>query len=82
MSSGMARVGWGPITTNCVLVAGDRVRVARGVVGRLGRVSSTGLGHVHVRYDDGGREVVDLTRRPLWLLQPAEPTIGDQMSSS
>lgn len=56
---------------NCVslLVAGDRVRVSHGVFGRLGRVSSTSPGHVFIRYDDGAREMVDPTRRPLWLLR-------------
>jgi len=46
---------------------GERVRVSRGVFGRLGRVSSTSAGHIVIHYDDGAREVVDLTRRQLWV---------------
>jgi hypothetical protein len=68
MSTTTASIGYEPITTSCLVVAGARVRVARGVVGRLGRISSTTPGHVLVRYDDGGRDVVDLARRPLWVL--------------
>jgi hypothetical protein len=48
--------------------SGDRVRVAYGVFGRLGRVRSTSPGHVLVQYDRGGREVIDLTRRPVWII--------------
>lgn len=50
-------------------VAGDRVRVSRGILGRLGRVSSTSPGHFFIHYDDGGRELVDPTRRQMWLLR-------------
>jgi hypothetical protein len=49
--------------------AGDRVRVAHGVFGRLGRVRSLSPGHILVHYDDGGRELVDLTRRRLWVVR-------------
>jgi hypothetical protein len=44
------------------------VRVASGVFGRLGRVRSTSPGHVLVQYDRGGREIIDLTRRPVWVI--------------
>jgi hypothetical protein len=57
-----------PVSCASLLIAGDRVRVAHGVFGRLGRVSSTSPGHVFVRYDDGAREMIDPTRRPLWVL--------------
>ncbi|UNB49910.1 hypothetical protein [Mycolicibacterium sp. YH-1] len=52
-----------------LLAAGDRVRVSHGVLGRLGRVSSTSPGHICVRYDDGARELVDPSRRQMWLLR-------------
>ena len=51
-----------------VFVAGDRVRVAHGVFGRLGRVRLVSPGHVLVHYDDGSRQLVDTTRRQLWVL--------------
>lgn len=51
------------------LATGDRVRVAHGVFGRLGRVRSLSPGHVLIDYDDGGRQLVDLTRRRMWLLR-------------
>jgi hypothetical protein len=50
-------------------VAGDRVRVASGVFGRLGRIRSISPGHILVQYDRGGREVIDPTRRPLWIVK-------------
>jgi hypothetical protein len=50
-------------------VAGDRVRVSHGILGRLGRVSSTSPGHFVIHYDDGARELVDPTRRQMWLLR-------------
>ncbi|HTI74598.1 MAG TPA: hypothetical protein VL634_06350 [Mycobacterium sp.] len=56
-----------------VLRAGDRVRVASGVLGRLGRIRSTSVGHVLVQYDLGEREVIDLTRRPLWVIRTQPP---------
>ncbi len=49
--------------------AGDRVRVAHGVFGRVGRVHSTPPGHVVVQYDCGGREIIDLTRRSIWIVE-------------
>ncbi|CAM3308427.1 KOW domain-containing protein [Mycolicibacterium frederiksbergense] len=52
-----------------VLVAGDRVRVSQGILGRVGRVSSTSPGYIFVHYDDGARELVDPTRRQIWLLR-------------
>ncbi|WP_164478394.1 hypothetical protein [Mycolicibacterium stellerae] len=55
--------------SSLVPVAGDRVRVAHGVFGRLGRVSSTTPGHIVVQYDRGGREIIDQTRRSVWVLQ-------------
>jgi hypothetical protein len=51
------------------LAAGDRVRVAHGVFGRLGWVSSTSPGHVVVQYDRGGREIIDPTRRSVWIIK-------------
>ena len=51
------------------LAAGDRVRVAHGVFGRLGWVSSTSPGHVVVHYDRGGREIIDRTRRSVWIIK-------------
>ena len=68
MSTTATSISYEPVTASCLVVAGARVRVARGVVGRLGQISSTTPGHVLVRYDDGGREVIDLARRPLWVL--------------
>ena len=50
------------------LAAGDRVRVASGVSGNPGRVRSITAGHILVHYDRGGREVVDPTRRPVWVI--------------
>ncbi|SCX32642.1 hypothetical protein SAMN02799620_05652 [Mycolicibacterium fluoranthenivorans] len=50
-------------------VAGDRVRVSHGILGRPGRVSSISPGHFFIHYDDGARELVDPTRRQIWLLQ-------------
>lgn len=58
----------GPARAHHVPVPGDRIRVASGVFGRLGRVRSTSPGHVLVEYDAGGREVVDPTRRALWIV--------------
>ena len=57
-----------PAAAHTLPVAGDRVRVAHGVFGRLGRVRSTAPGHVVVHYDRGGREIIDITRRPLWII--------------
>jgi hypothetical protein len=51
------------------LAAGDRVRVAHGVFGRLGWVSSISPGHVVVQYDRGGREIIDPTRRSVWIIK-------------
>lgn len=51
------------------LVAGDRVRVAYGVFGRFGHVRSTSPGHVLVHYDDGSRELIEASRRPIWILR-------------
>lgn len=48
--------------------AGDRVRVAHGVFGRVGRVHSTSPGHVVVHYESGGREIIDITRRTIWVI--------------
>lgn len=48
--------------------AGDRVRVAHGIFGRLGRVRSTSPGHIVVHYDCGGREIIDLTRRSILVI--------------
>ncbi|OBI17423.1 hypothetical protein A5712_02535 [Mycobacterium sp. E2327] len=58
----------GPARAHHAPMAGDRVRVASGVFGRLGRIRSTSPGHVLVEYDAGGREVVDPTRRALWVV--------------
>jgi preprotein translocase subunit YajC len=52
-----------PTPSHRALAAGDRVRVASGVFGRLARVRSTSPGHVFVQYDHGDREVIDPTRR-------------------
>ncbi|MCV7156523.1 hypothetical protein [Mycolicibacterium brisbanense] len=51
------------MSAQLVLTAGDRVRVASGVFGRLGWVRSTSPGYALVHYDHGDREVIDLTRR-------------------
>ena len=48
------------------LAAGDRVLVASGVSGRLGRIRSISPGHIVVHYDRGGRDIIDPTRRPIW----------------
>lgn len=48
--------------------AGDRVRVAHGVFGKLGTITSTSPGHVVVHYDRGDREIVDPTRRSIWII--------------
>lgn len=48
--------------------AGDRVRVAHGVFGKLGTITSTSPGHVVVHYDRGDREIVDPTRRSIWIV--------------
>lgn len=56
------------ISSHVVLTVGDRVRVAHGVFGRLGRVCSTSPGHVVVQYDRGGREIIDHTRRSMWIV--------------
>ena len=53
------------------LEVGDRVRVSSGVLGRLGQVRSISPGHILVHYDCAGREVIDLTRRPVWVVEPA-----------
>lgn len=50
------------------LAAGDRVRVATGVFGSPARVRSISAGHILVHYDCGGREVIDPTRRAVWLI--------------
>jgi len=63
------RFGPTPTASPSQIVAGDRVRVAHGVFGRLGRVRSISPGHVLVHYDDGGRQLVDPTRRRLWVLR-------------
>jgi hypothetical protein len=60
-------VRFGP--TPNALVAGDRVRVAHGVFGRLGRVSMLSPGHVLVDFDDGSRQLVDVTRRRIWVVR-------------
>jgi hypothetical protein len=52
-----------------VPAAGDRVRVAHGVFGRIGWVRSTSPGHVVVHYESGGREIIDLTRRTIWIIE-------------
>ncbi|GAA2420198.1 hypothetical protein A7G45_01950 [Mycolicibacterium llatzerense] len=62
-------VDWVVMTATRPPLAGDRVRVSHGVFGRLGRVSSTSAGHFVIRYDDGAREVIDPTRRQLWVQQ-------------
>jgi|GEM_PF-5255667 len=49
--------------------AGDRVRVAHGIFGRVGQVRSAPPGHVVVHYDCGGREIIDLTRRSIWIVE-------------
>ena len=64
-TAGLAR----PRPAHVLPAAGDRVRVASGVFGRLGRVLSTSPGHVLVQYDRGGREVIDPTRRPVWIIE-------------
>lgn len=69
MKSGAATVNQVLSATTDALVAGDRVRVAYGVFGRLGWVSSTSPGCVLVRYDDGARDVIDPTRRPVWIVR-------------
>lgn len=51
------------MSSQLVLATGDRVRVASGVLGRLGWVRSISPGYVLVQYDHGERQVVDLTRR-------------------
>ena len=50
------------------LAAGVRVRVASGVFGRTGHVRSISPGHILVHYDCGGREFIDPTRRPVWVI--------------
>ncbi len=67
MKGSVAEGNWMPVRTSRP-VAGDRVRVAHGVYGRLGWVSSTSPGSVLVRYDDGAREVVEHTRRAVWVV--------------
>ncbi len=67
--SQIGMVGSAQTASSCFPVTGDRIRVARGVLGRLGRVGSTSPGHVVVHYDDGGREIVDPSRRPLFVLR-------------
>lgn len=52
------------------LSAGDRVRVASGVLGHPGRIRSISAGHILVHYDHGGREVIDPSRRPVWVVAP------------
>lgn len=47
---------------------GDRIRVAHGVFGRTGKVRAAIAGHIIVHYDDGGREVIDTTRRGISVL--------------
>ncbi|MCV7219167.1 hypothetical protein H7J51_28285 [Mycobacterium crocinum] len=53
------------------LSTGDRVRVASGVYGNPGRIRSISAGHILVQYDHGGREVIDPTRRPVWVIAAA-----------
>jgi hypothetical protein len=50
------------------LATGDRVRVASGVFGSPGHIRSMSPGHILVQYDRGGREVIDPTRRPVWVI--------------
>jgi hypothetical protein len=50
------------------LATGVRVRVASGVFGRTGHVRSISAGHILVHYDCGGREFIDPTRRPMWVI--------------
>ncbi|GFG55223.1 hypothetical protein CQY20_32750 [Mycolicibacterium agri] len=68
MNSGAAATNGVLTPTTDAPVAGDRVRVAYGVFGRLGRVTSTSPGYVLVRYDDGARELIDSARRPVWVV--------------
>ena len=56
------------MTDTTVVTAGDRIRVARGVFGRTGHVRAAYKGHILIQYDDGGREIVDRTRRGMWVL--------------
>lgn len=69
MKSGAATINQVLSAASDAPVAGDRVRVAYGVFGRRGWVSSASPGCVLVRYDDGARDVIDLTRRPVWILR-------------
>ena len=65
----MNRTALAPATASGVrLTTGDRVRVASGVFGRLCRVRSTAPGHVLVQYDRGGRELIDPSRRAVWVI--------------
>jgi len=57
----------GPIS----LATGDRVRVSSGVFGNPGRIRSILAGHILVQYDGGGREIIDPTRRPVWVIGAA-----------
>jgi hypothetical protein len=50
------------------VATGDRVRVASGVFGNAGRIRSISAGHILIHYDHGGREVIDPTRRPVWVI--------------
>lgn len=68
MKSMTAPVSWLPTATISSLVVGDRIRVAHGIFGRLGRICSAAPGHIVVRYDDGGRGIVDPTRRGIWIV--------------
>ena len=52
-----------PTPSHRAFSVGDRVHVASGIFGRLGRVRSTSPGHVFVQYDRGDREVIDPSRR-------------------
>jgi hypothetical protein len=58
-----------PAGRNVFPAAGDTVRVAHGVSGRLGRVRSISPGHLIVQYDRGDREIIDPTRRPVWVIR-------------
>ena len=50
-------------------VTGDRVKVAHGIFGKLGQVRSISPGHVIVQYDRGGRDIIDQTRRSVWIIE-------------
>ncbi len=56
------------------LATGDRVRVASGVFGNSGQIRSVSAGHILVQYDGGGREVIDPSRRRVWVIGPTAHT--------